>query len=165
MDGIKLDKKIILQDVIRKLEQEIDITTRAAHAAHEAATHEELVAENKYDTKGLEASYLAGAQARRSLELKKDLALLTALNLKNFSDKDPIAFGALVTLESDEAGAKKLFILPCQGGVEISSKEGLIYCVTQDSPMGKALIGKKQNDEIDIMIKSKKTYFEIIKVL
>ena len=38
----------------------------------EAATNEESKAENKYDTRGLEASYMAQAQSLRVSELKKD---------------------------------------------------------------------------------------------
>lgn len=34
------------------------------------ATHEDTKAENKYDTHGLEASYLARAQSERVLDLK-----------------------------------------------------------------------------------------------
>ena len=45
----------------------------AAKRAHDTATGTESVAENKYDTFGLEASYLAHGQSVRVAECQADL--------------------------------------------------------------------------------------------
>jgi hypothetical protein len=47
---------------------------QAVRAAHETATHEENIAENKYDTLGLEAAYLATGQARRAEAIRQAMA-------------------------------------------------------------------------------------------
>ncbi|KPC57834.1 Uncharacterized protein AC509_2176 [Pseudomonas amygdali pv. morsprunorum] len=52
-----MNKQDVLQSIIDKLEIDLDIAQRAAQTAYETATHEENIAENKYDTLGLEASY------------------------------------------------------------------------------------------------------------
>ena len=68
-----MDKNLLLQDVLSHLQSDLEQATLAAVTAHEAATHEENVAENKYDTLGLEAAYLASGQARRVEELRQTL--------------------------------------------------------------------------------------------
>ena len=60
-----MNKTDVHRLLLGKLEVDLDVLQRAAQTAYEAATHEENVAENKYDTLGLEASYLATGQARR----------------------------------------------------------------------------------------------------
>ena len=60
-----MDKPHLLALIVATLAHDLDVLTRAAQTAYEAATAEENIAENKYDTLGLEASYLATGQARR----------------------------------------------------------------------------------------------------
>ncbi|KPY50002.1 transcription elongation factor GreAB, partial [Pseudomonas savastanoi pv. savastanoi] len=45
-----MNKQDVLQSIIDKLEIDLDIAQRAAQTAYETATHEENIAENKYDT-------------------------------------------------------------------------------------------------------------------
>ncbi|MHA5866723.1 transcription elongation factor GreAB, partial [Pseudomonas aeruginosa] len=45
-----MDKKQLLRLITEKLAADLEIAVRAAQTAHETATHEENVAENKYDT-------------------------------------------------------------------------------------------------------------------
>ena len=61
-----MDKFLLLQQVLERLAEDLLQAEQASRAAHEAATHEENIAENKYDTLGLEAAYLATGQARRA---------------------------------------------------------------------------------------------------
>ncbi len=68
-----MDKQAIVQQVIERLGLELQAPEQAARVAHETATHEENIAENKYDTLGLEAAYLAAGQARRVEEIGQRL--------------------------------------------------------------------------------------------
>ena len=61
-----MDKSLLQQQVLERLAEDLLQAEQAARAAHETATHEESVAENKYDTLGLEAAYLATGQVRRA---------------------------------------------------------------------------------------------------
>src|ERR1700754_956891 len=77
-------------------------SARAAHAsAIEGSTHAEARAENPKDTRGLEQSYLARGQAQRVAELEAGLAQVTALGPRRRSAGDPVALGALVTIDDD----------------------------------------------------------------
>ena len=60
-----MNKRDLLNLFANKIAEDLLVMTKAALAAHEAATHSESKAEDQYDTRGLEASYLAGAQSKR----------------------------------------------------------------------------------------------------
>ena len=55
--------------IIDKLQADLAVAKDALKASHEAATHAESKAENKYDTRGLEAAYLADGQRKRVHEI------------------------------------------------------------------------------------------------
>ena len=61
-----MDRFLLKQQVLERLAEDLLQAEHAVRAAHETATHEENIAENKYDTLGLEAAYLATGQARRA---------------------------------------------------------------------------------------------------
>ena len=96
-----MNKHAVLQLILEKLSVDLDIAQRAAQTAYETATHEENIAENKYDTLGLEASYLAAGQAKRVEEIKQSLALCQnlQLQLRAYDEQRGIEVGALVGLE------------------------------------------------------------------
>ena len=73
-----MNKKQIIKSFEEQIAQALSVMTQAALHAHEAATHGESKAEDQYDTRGLEASYLAGAQSRRAMELEEALANMPA---------------------------------------------------------------------------------------
>ena len=63
-DRVKMNKRLLLKEIVTSLEETLALLEKAARASHAEATHESSKAENKYDTRGLEAAYLAGGQAR-----------------------------------------------------------------------------------------------------
>ena len=69
-----MDKFSLQQQVLARLAEDLQQTEQAARVAHETATHEENIAENKYDTLGLEAAYLATGQARRAQAIREAMA-------------------------------------------------------------------------------------------
>ena len=77
-------KTQLLELITATLARNLDIAQRAAQTAYETATHEENVAENKYDTLGLEASYLATGQARRTEEIRQALVKYQGLTLRDY---------------------------------------------------------------------------------
>ena len=59
-----MNKRALIKKIVARLTDELEVYFRAAHASRAEATHEQSKAENKYDTRGLEASYLAHGQSR-----------------------------------------------------------------------------------------------------
>jgi hypothetical protein len=95
-----VDKRSLLNNIIARLEAEVVSLARAARAAHAEATHESSKAENKYDTRGLEASYLARGQSRQAAETVQAIEEFKALDLRAFAPGDAAQVGALVVVAS-----------------------------------------------------------------
>ncbi|MCA9555143.1 MAG: hypothetical protein KC933_34240, partial [Myxococcales bacterium] len=79
-----MDKVALLAQIRAALEAELAAITASAADARSAATHEDAKPENQYDTRGLEASYLAGAQAGRAQDLAARIANLEFIQLKAY---------------------------------------------------------------------------------
>jgi transcription elongation GreA/GreB family factor len=137
-----LSKRPLLKRIIAELTRSLGVLEKAARASHEEATHESSRAESKYDTRGLEAAYLAGGQARQTKEILDAIALYESLTLKKFAAGDPIDLTALVELEVDGVRSR-FFIGPKSGGLEIEHQGEEIIVITPQSPLGQNLIGKK----------------------
>jgi transcription elongation GreA/GreB family factor len=137
-----MDKRPLLKKIVASLSESLEILTKAAKASHAEATHESSKAESKYDTRGLEAAYLAGGQARQAKELIESIELYESLPTKAFAADEPIDLTAVVELESDRAPSC-YFIGPKNGGLEIEYKGKEVTLITPQSPLGQELVGKK----------------------
>ena len=125
-----------------QLEQDKMALLEATKATLEAATHEESKPENEYDTRGLEASYLAGAQSKRVAEIEEAYTVCKNVQIRRFTDKDPIGPTAFLELECD--GKKSfIFLMPKVGGITIRQDEKVIQVISGHSPLGQAVTGLK----------------------
>ena len=115
-----MTKKPLLDRIIAALVADLATLTSAARQAHAGATHEECIADNKYDTTSLEASYIAQGQANRAAEIRRALERYRGLTLLSFSDQTPIRLTALVTLEAEDGRPLQVFLGPDAGGLKIS---------------------------------------------
>ncbi len=145
-----MDKPRLLAQIVATLEHDLDVLTRAAQTAYEAATAEENIAENKYDTLGLEASYLATGQARRSAEIRKALLTYQQLLLRDYDPARGVQISNLVTLEDEDGSQRRLFLGPEAAGLKIGQGDGLVTVITPRSPLGQQLIGKRVDDELSL---------------
>lgn len=143
-------KKALVTTLIEKLDAELSNMRRAAKDAREAATHEEAKPENDKDTRALEASYLAGAQAARVRELEGSLKLANGMALLDFAGGRPIQASAVVTLEDDDAEQTSFFVAPIGGGIQIEAGGVTAQVVTPTSPLGRQLLGKSQGEVIEM---------------
>jgi transcription elongation GreA/GreB family factor len=136
-----MNKTQLLKQIVARLSENLGVLEKAARASHSEATHESSKAENKYDTRGLEAAYLAGGQARQAKEILDSIKVYESLALKNFAPGEPIDLTALVEL--DATGARSLyFIGPKSGGLEIEFQGKEITVITPQSPLGQNLMEK-----------------------
>ncbi len=157
-------KQSILKKLLESLENEMQVMVSAALIAREAATHEESKAEDKYDTRGLEASYLAGAQAKRAAELQRVLHSLETLEIKSFHKKSPIDLTALVEVEINSKKTS-FFIVPKGGGIQLQVEAKNIQIITPDSRLGKELMGKIAGDIFELDIANKTNEYEIKSII
>ncbi|MGA4637091.1 transcription elongation factor GreAB [Pseudomonas solani] len=157
-----MDKARIQHLIIDKLSDDLDLLQRAAQTAYEAATHSENVAENKYDTLGLEASYLATGQARRAAEIKQAIGLFQSLVLREHDPALGIQLSALVHLEAENGSGQLLFLGPEAAGLKVQGEHGEITVITPRSPLGQALLGKDAGAEITLVIGGTRQCYEVI---
>ena len=144
-----MNKAFVVQHIIARLDAELRRYAKAAQAAHAEATDEQSRAENKYDTRGLEASYLAHGQSRQVVETEQAREQYASLSLRSFEPAEAIGVGALVRLEG---GGESLwyFLGPAAGGVEVESEGQKVLVVTPLSPLGRSLVGKRQGEQIQL---------------
>jgi hypothetical protein len=158
-----MTKEDILQRIIQQLAEDLSILFQAAKTAHAASIHEENLPDNEYDTLGLEASYLAQAQANRAQEIKASLDSYKGLALRHFDESSPIRLTALVTLASED-GTRKLFIGPQAGGLKIRDRDHEVLIITPQSPVGQELLGKSCGDLVVLRGGQGDREFEIVHV-
>lgn len=146
-----MDKAALRRELVAILEAALAVA-RAAHAAAiEGSTHEEARPENDKDTRGLEQSYLARGQAQRVAEFEAAIAETTALALRAFTDATPIALSALVTVEENHI-EQRYFVAGHGGGTMLA---GGVQVVTPSSPIGRLLLGRRVDDEIELQLPAK----------
>lgn len=155
-----VNKKEIIEALQQEVKKNLELAIQAAQNTYADATHEDSKAENKYDTRGLEASYLAGAQAKRVSDLRDTLSLISNLKVKNFNAKMPIALEALVSL-SKEDKILWMLLLSKGGGQNIKYNNCIIQVATPESPIGRELISKYVGD----VFKINNIEYEILSVL
>jgi transcription elongation GreA/GreB family factor len=144
-----VNKKLLFKALTDEISKNLELALNAAQATYDIATHEDNKAENKYDTRGLEASYLAGAQAARVRDLKETLGVISTLQIKNFSPNDKIAQTALISIEMNEK-ENTVLLLPKGGGQNFSFENEMIKVITPESPLGELLLGKSAGDSFTL---------------
>ncbi len=138
-------KKKLIAAIIESLSRSLAALEKAARASHAEATHESSRAENKYDTRGLEAAYLAGGQARQARELLESIKHYESMTARDFGKSESIDLGALVEAKSDGV-TSFYFIGPRNGGLEVDLEGEEIMVITPQSPLGQNLMGRKAGD-------------------
>ena len=152
-----LNKRSIVEKIIASLAAELEGYARSARAAHAEATHEQSKAENKYDTRGLEASYLARGQSRQAAEIMQAIQRYQSLSLRQFAPEEPIDIGAVVEL--DRQGERSIyFVGPRAGGTEIDCEAQIVagdYAALADGRAARRTQARRALADDDWRIKRK----------
>ena len=149
--------------IIAQLLGELNTYAKAARAAHAEATHEQSKAESKYDTRGLEASYLARGQSRQAAELEQAIAKLRALPLREFGEGEPADIGAVIELHAGKERTS-YFLLPGAGGTEVLYNGDEFLVITPESPLGKQIVGRKKGDRFQFEIAGTRSEYRVANI-
>lgn len=146
----------------------------AAKRAHDTATSKESVAENKYDTFGLEASYLAHGQSLRVAECQADLIAYEQLftRLTHRANKpictasatepsDQVSVGHVVELVDENENVSLMFVGPRAGGLKVMLGQQRLMLITPQSPLGQQLLTRSVGDEISLTMAGSTQHYEI----
>jgi transcription elongation GreA/GreB family factor len=159
-----MDKSLLQQRVLERLAEDLLQAEQAARAAHETATHEESVAENKYDTLGLEAAYLATGQARRADAIRQAMVNWRQFRPRPYDASKGIQLGALVCLVDAADQQQQLFLGPVGGSMRLVCGAQLVQVISSEAPLGRAMLGKCEGDEVAIQVAPIRQRFEVLRV-
>ncbi len=137
----------IVARLIELVRSDLETLERAHQETTQGVTHEDARQEGDKDMRSTEASYVARGQAQRVVELQGSLGALVGLSLRLFAADDPVALGALVTVEFD-AEEVECFVAPAAGGARIEFDERTVRVITPRSPLGRALLGRALGDDV-----------------
>jgi len=147
-------------ELLALLAADLDTLEKAHRATREGATHEEAKPENDKDTRALEQSYLARGQAARIAELRASVASVSALVSRDFEGR-PAPLCALVTVE-ENGTVSTLLLAPGGGGARLD--HGAVQVVTPASPLGRALLGKQEGGEVELVLAGKTRSMQVLRV-
>ena len=142
------EKQELLQRLLIELRDQLSRLEQASKAAHDYASDPESKAENKYDTRGLEASYLAAGQAEEASKLSAGILALEDLTLPALDESSAIEQGALVEADHEET-LKFFFLLPAGGGVTLTHLGCEVIVLTPETPLYQGLLEKRVGDQLD----------------
>jgi hypothetical protein len=142
-------KSDILDQIRAELRARLERLSKAAFEAHAAATDPGSKAEGKYDTRSLEASYLAAGQARQVDELAASVRVFDTLVVPDFNPDDEIDAGALVRADLNRETAYFLLVPAC-GGMVITCGDREITLLTPESALYRKLVGMRAGEALDL---------------
>ena len=156
-----LDKHALLDQLADRLRQSDRLAHRAELEAREAARTLATESEKKEDGRAaIEYGSLATGQAARARRLQEELGVLTAFReaeLPRFERRGPVGLGAIVDVRTeDESGydERTFFLLPVGAGTELTGPggDGFLSVITPASPVGRALMGRRAGDCIEVTL-------------
>ena len=154
-------KKAILNELIRRAKDELILLEASAKSTRDFATDQEFKAESKYDTRQLEAAYLASAEAKRVEELKLEVQILEEVDVDASKKLGEISIGALVELLHNDQ-KRMYFLIPTAGGTIINHVGLPVMVVSVFSPIGDAMIGLKTGNAFEVETPKETRHYEIL---
>jgi len=151
-----MDKRYLKQQLATRLEAIARSARRAGEAAAQEAREGATPAERREDSRvALENSNLARAQTQRADRARTELAAVENMPLPKFGPKDAIGIGAIVEIEDEEEGGRTFFLAPVGAGEELTGPDGdgILSVVTPASPVGKAVLGRRVGDVVEITVR------------
>jgi transcription elongation GreA/GreB family factor len=146
------------QDLIAQLAAQLAASARAALSARDAAAVEAREGatpdEKREDARAAhQLQTLGGAQQKRA---QRALAEADALaTFRPAAQMSTIGVGAIVEIEDEDSGEGRTFFLaPVGAGMTLSGPggDGVLSVVTPASPIGKAVLGRREGDVVDVTV-------------
>lgn len=146
--------------IVDKLNEELEELSRELRVdipkeLQKAAAYGDLSENAEYDAAKERKAFLES----RISQMQKRISAMSSINI-NAIPKDRAGFGSrlhLLNLDSDE---EEIFQLVTSE--EVDPEKGLI---SVSSPFGKALMGKKEGDDVEIKLPSGSKEYEVIKLI
>ncbi|MBM3252482.1 MAG: transcription elongation factor GreA [Candidatus Omnitrophica bacterium] len=154
-----MDEIYLTQDGYRKLSEELEYLRKVkrrelSKAVGEARAHGDVSENAEYDA----AKEAQALNERRIAEFEEKLSRARILDDENIP-KDEVLIGATVRLKDLDSGEELEYTLVSE--IEANYAEGKI---SVNSPVGKCLLGHKENEELKINIPAGVLQYKILKI-
>tara|TARA_B100000029_G_scaffold500443_1_gene572207 strand:- start:861 stop:1337 length:477 start_codon:yes stop_codon:yes gene_type:complete len=155
-----MDKEPITVLGLQKLQKELEEIKNVKRpkiiaAIAEARGHGDLKENAEYHA----AKEQQAQTESRVLEINNAIARANVIDITKIENTGKVIFGSTVTVKDLDKGNKSSFKIVGKDEADVS--KNLIYF---KSPMGKSLIGKQNNDLVNVVTPSGEKNYEIIKV-
>ena len=140
-----MDKAQFFNRLIETLREECMHAVQASKDAAEYATNEESRSESKWDTQGLEASYLAAGQAGQAKQWADSVQELQSEREEILKSKHSVGLGALFSCDFGD-GQEWYFFAGVAGGHVVPMELGDVTVITSHSPLAARLLRLKAGD-------------------
>ena len=147
-----MNKSLILEKLIKQLNDELEKAKAAYETAKNLTQEPDFKAESKWDTRSIEAGYLAGAQKKRVDELEMDVKMIEELAGEKLNKAASVGIGSLVDIEFNDQ-IRKYFIAPTAGGSMIEVDGEVVLVISVFSPIGDGVVNLAENDTFEIEMK------------
>ena len=127
-----------LQDELKKLTSED--RPKIIEAIAEARSHGDLSENAEYQYAKEQQSLIEG----RISDLESAISRAEVIDIKNISGND-IKFGATIEIEDDDTGVKQNYQIVGEYESDIENKK-----ISINSPLARGMIGKSQDDNVEI---------------
>jgi len=149
---MKIEKEEIVKTLKAELKQKLELAQASLETATKSARSTEMKSESKWDTRGIEAGYLASAQKKRVTEIESEVAAIEKMKI---IPQKQVAVGALAKTDLFK---EPLFFTEFTGGIKLKINQQNIRIISLNSLLGEAMIGLNQGDDFEFQEKD----FQII---
>lgn len=160
-----MDRKSVVTSILQHLEKEVGFYRELAEKERLNAIDGEIKQEGKYDTRAIEAGYLAGAQKRRLEEVQIEQQKFQSLKLENYSSSS-YSLCSLLKLEKDGESAFWVFISPFSGAHELQIDQEKVQVISKETPLAKRILNlEADEEEFELKVGAKNQDWTILKHL
>ena len=173
MATMGLDKKMLIDQLAARLRQSDEVARRAGEDAREAARTLQTESEKKEDGRvAIEFGSLATGQTARARKVQEELRQLAAFwnrGVTAFAPSSPVALGAIVEVAVDhERGHEErtFIVLPVGAGTELTGPggDGFLSVITPASPVGRALMGRRAGESVEVTLQGETREWTVVEV-
>ncbi|MEZ4364623.1 MAG: GreA/GreB family elongation factor [Kofleriaceae bacterium] len=151
-----MDKQFLVDQLITQLRGAANAALAASEASAREAKDGATPAEKREDARAAhQAGTLGKAQTQRARRALGEVDALLTFRPAALPERAAVAVGAIVEIEDDESGEGRTFFLaPVGAGVTLTGPggDGYLSVVTPASPVGKAVLGRRVGDVIDVTV-------------
>jgi transcription elongation GreA/GreB family factor len=149
-----VDKGYLIEQLAEQLRETARTARIAMAAANTEAREGATPAERREDSRvAQENSGLARGHRARLERATSELAMLDKFRPGRFPPNAAVGIGAIVEVE-DGAEGRTLFLAPAGAGIELTGPggDGFLSVVTPSSPIGRAVLGRRVGDTIEVVV-------------